>query len=276
MKRAIISAAALFVLAPQPVIAQDGGAPPPSFDTAKTSKRLMQHPPADAKTDPPSAEQWKKAALVELERPLPENCKARLHAEWLRIRCRPRPTRGTASGSLLSGDHEGVGFYLDKDVADIVMPLRRGTRRIAQLTRANGGYEGVVGQDPMLLVSMQWLGSPGPIVTASPVPYRGPFRGMHAADKEETEKVLGEKMRWHAPYVLKVDPGSPAAEAKLKPGDKIVATFSGEDAFSTEDMFNYVVFAGGDRIKMAVMRGKQASVTPFWLPIGPAYQKRDE
>jgi hypothetical protein len=260
MRRLLIGLA-LLTLTP-PTVAEDTG-----------PKRLFESPPPDARTSAPSPAAWEGAQQVHLERPLPENCQARLQAEWLRIRCRTRETRIPANGAVLSGDTDGVDFLLSRaegGIADVVMPLRRGDRRTVQLLRSNGGSEGVIGQELMLLVSVDWLDrGAGPTVVASPLPYAGPFRGLHAADKEETEKALGQKLRWHAPYVLKVDPGSPADKAGLIPGDKIVSSFTGEDNFSSEDMFNELVFWEADKIRLAVMRGRQASITPFWLPAGP-------
>jgi len=151
--------------------------------SASPLRKLDVAPPPDSESDVPTAAEWKKAEAVALARPLPKACKAVLLREWLRIRCHdPAPS----AGMLLSGSRKGVFFYAWRPVSkahgfthfaaedgfvEAVVQLRKGDRRLFQLTRSDvDSYEGgLFGQKGLLLVSETWLaGDDGPVVTVTP------------------------------------------------------------------------------------------------------------
>lgn len=259
----------------------DAHAEPPAPPTGAPPIPLADQRPGPEATPKPSAKEWKAAPRVSLARPLPSFCEARLVREWLRIRC--SPAEGLAAGAaVLSGDGADVGFFMTRSgkygwdsTTEVVMPLRRGDRRIVQLTRTNSGHEGIFSQDPLLLVSAEWLDEKGgPIVTPTPTTVGGGFRGLTIGDRAEAEPIAAEegvKLRWRAPWVVGIAPGSAADEAGVKLGDKFVneSLLVFED--SAEAAHRYLVFAEGDTVKLSVMRGKNASIKAFWLPIGPDY-----
>ena len=159
---------------------------------------LTEQLPSREVTPAPEAEEWNAAKRVRLARPLPSLCEAHLLREWLRIRC--TPIEGIAAGAaVLSGDVDEVRFSMTRSgkygwdsTTEVVMPLRRGDRRIVQLTRTNGGHEGIFTQDPLLLVSADWLDeTSGPVVTPTPTVVGGPFRGLTIGDRAEAEPVAG-------------------------------------------------------------------------------------
>jgi hypothetical protein len=255
-----------------------GGERRPAQAQPPALRLFEQSIPSEVST-PPEPKAWKTAPVVTLERPLPSTCQARLVREWLRIRCRFRDNYA-AGAAVLTGDPRDVGFFMTREkgyggTTELVMPLRRGDRRVVQLTQTNGGYEGIIEQDPLLLVSMHWLRTQsGPVVTASPTAYRGKFRGLLIGDRAEAEPIAKKhdrELRWEAPWVLSVDPGSAAAKAGVNPGDKFLneGLLVFED--SAEAVHRYLVFYEGDAAKLAVMRGKSAAIKPFTVPITPRY-----
>ncbi|MEQ9321791.1 MAG: hypothetical protein RIF41_21665 [Polyangiaceae bacterium] len=281
LRRSLLSSCLLMLgLAALGARMTDAHAEPPSAPSAPVP--LTEQLPSREVTPAPEAEEWNAAKRVRLARPLPSLCEAHLLREWLRIRC--TPIEGIAAGAaVLSGDVDEVRFSMTRSgkygwdsTTEVVMPLRRGDRRIVQLTRTNGGHEGIFTQDPLLLVSADWLDeTSGPVVTPTPTVVGGPFRGLTIGDRAEAEPVAkkeGVELKWEAPWVVAIAPGSAADEAGVKLGDKFVneGLLVFED--SAEAAHRDLVFAEGDTVKVSVMRGKQAKIIPFWLPIGPTYE----
>jgi hypothetical protein len=216
-----VSAAALGGAGATPSAAPGASAAAAPSTSASASPRaparvLETSPPPAGETPPPSLAEWQEAEPVALARPLPDRCGARLRREWLRIRCRaPVPM----SAALLSGT-AGVSFFMiasvteDARAVEMVMPLRRGDRRIVQLTEAGAGYEGPIGQEALLIVSERWLdGDAGPIVVPAPSPKRGWVRGMRFVEQDAPSLT--------STVVVEVRPGSPADQAGIRPGDSV-------------------------------------------------------
>jgi hypothetical protein len=197
-------------------------APPPRAKLAESTLPAEPSPP-------PKLEDWKLAKEVDLASALPEGCSARLLREWLKVRCDgPSP----AGGAVLSGPSKDVAFFAHVDVTEfggiggnafveVIMPLRRGERRIVQLTRQTGSpYEGFVGQAPMLVLSQRWLKTDsGPLVHTDHQSWKSDeLFGMRIGGVEEA-KALGLKTAWGPPIVLEVAAGSLADRGGAKPGD---------------------------------------------------------
>jgi len=131
----------------------------------------------------PKRGEWSEARPVAFERPS-ARCTAHVVREWLRIQCGKLIAEGI---TLLSGDRKDVYFWIseqkfsEKDQlatawwegsldsskwsAEIVLPLRRGDRRVMQITFNEAG-SGYGGESHALIVSELWLeGESAPIVT---------------------------------------------------------------------------------------------------------------
>lgn len=148
---------------------------------------LTEIPLPDDASEQPKPKDWNDAERVRLLRPLPPGCDARLIREWLRIGCswtlasldgrqadESDPIRGEAklthrpaSLALISGRQAGLAMWLKPPSEDdpdsfieIIMPLRRGDRRIIQY--AEHGHpdpiKGGIGDQQLgFMVSQQWL-----------------------------------------------------------------------------------------------------------------------
>ncbi len=141
-------------------------APTSMFTAAMTGKSLEKMALPTDKSPPPKVAEWQQAPEVALVRPLPTGCKAHLVREWLRVRC-PRRLRGVvqisgarAGTSLYARDHSFSNGAFKPDVTEVLLPIRRGERRVLEVV---GGPFGLVGA---MSVSVQWLDDqPGPWVT---------------------------------------------------------------------------------------------------------------
>jgi hypothetical protein len=166
--------------------APSSGQPAPSAKDFRSrryraGKRRVLHrePPTHAKSAAPKPAEWAHAKPVVPARPLPKGCEALLLREWLRLRCRGRKP---ATIGLLSGDQTNVSFWLAQGkkegdgYAEVVMPLRRGDRRIIQLTEIETRSELPGASEQVLGFTLQelWLDTmPGPwvsILEPSPTP----------------------------------------------------------------------------------------------------------
>jgi hypothetical protein len=125
-------------------------------------ERLADHPPPEERSAKPAPDEWPRARAVELERALAD-CRAHRIREWLRIRCRVE----TTGVELVGGSADGVEFREARSAGEteIILPLRRGDRRLIQLLTWNGGGKYTVEQDAFAVVSEIWLpGDRGPVV----------------------------------------------------------------------------------------------------------------
>jgi hypothetical protein len=129
--------------------------------------------PAEA-TKLPTAAEWTAAPRVRLSRrgPAAEGCRAYRLREWLRVRC---PDLTIATISLLGGQTEGVAFWITPSPegsglprgGEVMFPVRRGDRRVVQITTFGAGYDGPFTILPAVIIQEQWLdGDPAPIISA--------------------------------------------------------------------------------------------------------------
>lgn len=141
---------------------------------------LREQPPPSEASDHPKPDEWKKAEPVALVRPLPSSCHARLLREWLRIRC---DSWNPQSGAILTGDADDVFFFMvsaqsrmmhtqgrnSEGYVTLELPLRRGDRRLIQLTESDlMGYGGLGPQRLKMLLSVRWFDDDnGPTITAT-------------------------------------------------------------------------------------------------------------
>ncbi len=142
-------------------------------------RSLADKPPPDGATPRPSDDEWKAAEEVALRGQLPDACSAHLVREWLRIHC----PHGGGAVSVVSGSASDVdvrlapvrlittpqGSTTDPGGTAIAFPLRRGDRRIVQVTaQGEQSYDGGFYPWPMMLISVQWLDDqPGPWVSVA-------------------------------------------------------------------------------------------------------------
>ena len=224
-------------------------APPPRPKLAELAL------PADP-SPVPKLEEWKLAKEVELASALPEECTARLVREWLKVRC---DVTSPSGGAVLSGPSKDVSFFAHVDVnqfgvaggnafVEVIMPLRRGERRLVQLTRQIGSaYEGFAGQAPKLVLSQRWLKTdPGPLVHSDHQRWKSDeLFGMRIGGVEEA-KALGLPTRWGPPIVLEVTPGSLADRGGAKPGDHFHSMHWLEWlAFGEDSIFTLMILRNG-------------------------------
>jgi hypothetical protein len=120
----------------------------------------------------PSDDEWLHAKSVALEPP--SWCDAATTRGWLRVHCSVTTWAGV---SVLGGSRDGLYVSASDRDATIVAPLRRGDRRVVQVTdaRAREWWDGQKGLysyygPPQIvaryIVSIAWLDSRGPIATA--------------------------------------------------------------------------------------------------------------
>ena len=256
----LLLAAMAFAGAPRTAVAD-----PPALVAAPPRLKTLKLPTEPS--DTPTRQEWKSAPLVTLERPLPEDCEARLKREWLRVRCRKLFPAG---GSVVSGPAKGVTFYgmvpknaqgsTDREggLIDAVIPLRPGVSRIVQLTRmTGGGYEGFFAQGRVLLLSQQWPeGDPGPTLD----PEHNDFDdrsvlGMRLVDQEGA-KAAGIKGRQDSLTIAEVEKGSAAERAGAQVGDHI-------ESFFNDDWPAIIAFTHR-RADLLVIRKGGAKELRFW------------
>lgn len=260
-------------------LSQPTAAQSPSGEPASAAPEVVELRPTRGVTKPPSAAEWAEAPRVKLARPIPSICEARLRAEWLRLRCRP-PFGFPVSGLILAGDSTDVSFYMAsyyktkaESFADVVLPLREGRRNLIQLTAADGDAPF---ESAFVKLSVDWpKGRDRPTVTASPTLYGGPFRGIEIATKEDAAadaRTAEKKLPWDGLYITRVEPGSGAGKAGIEPFDKFVESVIWADPGDLEGV--HIAFAHAHDwgpLKLAAMRGPNAAIRPFWLPIAPDY-----
>lgn len=179
---AAASSAALIAQADEPALSATSSASAVASASASSApttpvRDLGQQPPTGV-SDHPKPGEWKDAEPVALARELPTSCDARLRREWLRIRCN---AWNPQSGAVLTGDTENVFFFMVSgqtrmmnnpggDASGYItleLPLRRGDRRLIQLTESDSmNYGGLGPQRVTALISVRWLDDePGPTVT---------------------------------------------------------------------------------------------------------------
>jgi hypothetical protein len=151
--------------APSPSAAPATASAAPSAKAAASAPlpKLADDPPAEDKTPRPSAAEWKRAPEVALARNTHPNCTARRLREWLRIAC-TNEGWGYHSVSLVAGTRGELDMGVREngpEGAFVVLPLRRGNRRLIQFASRNKW-----GWDVSDVISEQWLdGDPAPLVT---------------------------------------------------------------------------------------------------------------
>jgi hypothetical protein len=138
---------------------------------------LQEKPPPKEISDHPKPSEWKDAEPVALARAMPKSCSAKLLREWLKIRCN---LWAPQAGAVLTGDTRDVYFFMvsaqtrmmktpGRDFEGYVtveLPIRRGDRRLIQLTESDASYGGIGPQNIALLLSVRWLDDEsGPTVT---------------------------------------------------------------------------------------------------------------
>ena len=154
-------------------LAWSGDVPAGPVDAAKDTPAAPVTPLAemvfpDQKSPTPKLSEWLSAPLVGLSRsgPAAAGCRARLVREWMRIRC----VGQVFAVSLLAGTPEGIAFWIggtEGDVfGEVLMPLRRGDRRVFQLWAPGQDAAGAFVPKPMLVVQEQWVTGERPVVSA--------------------------------------------------------------------------------------------------------------
>ena len=140
---------------PGPAIAEDQPLDGPSIPT-EASK-------------PPKVTEWPGAQRVRLTRKGPQaaGCHALLVREWMRLRCEG----DVFALSLLGGTPEGIAFWIGQangtPFGEVLLPLRRGDRRVFQLWAPGKDADGAFVAKPMLVVQESWMaGQETPTVTA--------------------------------------------------------------------------------------------------------------
>jgi hypothetical protein len=143
-------------------------AEPPAIPNEKLERLTI----SNTRTSAPKQREWQEGKPVELARDHAW-CAGRLVREWLRIRCFMPHVVGA---SLLGGDRDGTSLRMvgkfdehSADSAEIVFPLRRGDRRVFQITALAendlwGGAESL-----SAMISESWVDDDrGPIVVVGP------------------------------------------------------------------------------------------------------------
>lgn len=126
-------------------------------------------PPAEA-TPAPSADEWKAALRIRLDRPLGDGCSASRVREWVRISC----VGVGASVGLVAGVADGftarVGIpgpgASDASVSYWAQfPVRRGDRRLIEVRHAGrGNYDETLYAGNAFYVSVQWNDGEAPML----------------------------------------------------------------------------------------------------------------
>lgn len=114
----------------------------------------------------PKADEWRAAPRVRPTRrgSAAAGCRAYVVREWMRVRC-----AGEAFAlSMLGGDADGVAFWIDPATkeGEVLMPLRRGGRRVVQMWKAGRDAGGAFAPQPLVVLQQHWIeGAPAPVVT---------------------------------------------------------------------------------------------------------------
>ncbi|MDI1444603.1 hypothetical protein [Polyangium sp. 6x1] len=135
---------------------------------------LAEWSPPEATSDKPTAEEWEKAAPLELLRPS-EHCTASAVREWLRISCKD-PSNEFKGLRVVGGSEQDVsisdfkvkgkgtdftGKEIDKtfDGLHVVFPVRRGDRRVLSIASwASCGWKcWYMREDTFATISELWL-----------------------------------------------------------------------------------------------------------------------
>lgn len=130
-------------------------APTPS---ASAPLPLSNAPFSDEKSSPPKVTEWSSASEVAPTRagPAAAGCRAHLVREWMRLRCSGK----IFAISLVAGTPEGIAFWIGGSEAepygDILMPIRKGDRRVFQLWAPGQDGAGAFAPKPVLTVQEQW------------------------------------------------------------------------------------------------------------------------
>lgn len=143
--------------------------PPPE----PTYARLAERAPDPVTYPVPKDDEWRAATPVALERQT-RACSARTTRGWLRVEC--ESPRG-AGVSLLGGSRDGLYLATAERMAIVTLPMRRGDRRVVQVTnampRAAWGYGDMTAEygPPQIVggqvLSIAWLDTAGPVVTVT-------------------------------------------------------------------------------------------------------------
>ena len=113
---------------------------------------------SDEKSSPPKISEWSSAPQVFPTRmgPAAAGCRAHMVREGLRLRCAGK----VFAISMVAGTPEGIAFWIGGTEAepfgDILMPLRKGDRRIFQIWAPGQDASGAFVPKPMLVVQEQW------------------------------------------------------------------------------------------------------------------------
>lgn len=169
--------------APVPLAApaSAGAAPPPASaaalaaaPAAPSAPSLGEWSPPEATSDKPTAEEWEKAAPLELLRPH-EHCTAAAVREWLRVSCKDpgdafkgvRVFGGSETDVSItdfkvkgkSKDSEGKEVDKTFDGLHVVFPVRKGDRRVVSIVNwASCGWKcWYTREDMFVTISELWL-----------------------------------------------------------------------------------------------------------------------
>jgi len=130
---------------------------------------LESDPPGPDKSKTPSFDEWAKASKVRLTRagPAAAPCTAYRVREWLKIRCMGIKPHAMV---VLGGDAGEVSFWIDKDDrqgGEVILPLRKGDRRVIQIWTGSQDAAGIFKPKPALMIQEHWLEDrASPTVTA--------------------------------------------------------------------------------------------------------------
>jgi hypothetical protein len=134
-------------------------------------KRLAEIEPDPVTYPPPTDDEWNEAIHVWLEASEGSRCSAGTLHGWLRIWCPvERPGVGL---SVIGGTREGLYLDTGKDWSTITAPLRRGDRRVVQITESRpwtwwdstvgrGGQYGPPQVVAHYIASIAWIDTKGP------------------------------------------------------------------------------------------------------------------
>ncbi len=125
---------------------------------------LSAAPFTGADSDPPTADEWKTAPLVEVARRSPEAraCKTRRVREYIRIRCDLQ----SSGARVVAGNPKGVQINLvmaptaeptsPAMAIEVTLPLRRKDPRLIQLFGVESQYEGGLVPVSSRLIDASW------------------------------------------------------------------------------------------------------------------------
>lgn len=132
-------------------------------DAEPPPRSLTEDPPSAEKTPRPKRAEWKNAPYIKLARATEQECKAKRIREWVMIRCDMGGIQGI---SLIAGSRDGLDVWmntLEDTHISVEFPVRRGDRRVFQVSARAGKY----GSAPVAIVSERWSeGDPAPLITS--------------------------------------------------------------------------------------------------------------